>query len=189
MNYLFGWNSVSEFILDEFRSLGVPIHGIIVDDAFLHALDSPSGINLVAYSRISFSTGDRVINCLGYKDLNQRVLVGERLLAFGVLQSFISKQAQVHDTASIAAGTVLLGDVVIERCCRIGKHSLLWGGSRVCHDSVVGTGCFFASGSIIGGACSVGHVCSVGFNSSIREKSIMPDGTKVGANRFWRPEL
>lgn len=189
MIYLYGWNPVSEFILDELKSLGAPIDGIIIDDAFLDALDEPSGVNIISYSRISLIPGDKVINCLGYKDLDQRVLIGERLLTFGVLQSFISKQAQVHDTASIATGTVLLGDVVIERRCRIGKHSLLWGGSRVCHDSSVGNGCFFASGSIIGGACSVGHACSVGFNSSIREKSIMPDGTKVGANRFWRPEL
>jgi UDP-N-acetylbacillosamine N-acetyltransferase len=188
MNYLYGWNSVSEFILDEFKSLGVPVHGIIIDDAFLDCLDAPSSVNIIAYSRISFIPGDRVINCLGYKDLNQRALIGERLLAFGVLQSFISRQAQVHDTASIAAGSVLLGDVVIERCCRIGKHNLLWGGSRVCHDSSVGNGCFFASGSIVGGASSVGHVCSVGFNSSIREQSIMPEGTKVGANHFWRPD-
>ena len=187
MNYLYGWNPVSEIILDEFEIRGVPVNGVIVDDYFLGDMDPPSGLNVMAASEISFVPGDGVINCLGYKDLDQRIRIGERLIALGVLQSFISQKAQVHATSSIDAGAILLGDVVIERRCQIGKHCLFWGGSRVCHDSRVGRGVFLASGSIVGGACTVGNRCALGFNSSMREKSSMPDGIKVGANRFWRP--
>ena len=187
MTYLYGWNAVSEFVLDEFESLGIPVEGVIVDDEFIDTLDQTNGIYIIPYSQVSFAPRDRVINCLGYKDLNQRIYIGERLLSFGILQTFVSKQAYVHRTASIDVGAVLLGDVVIERNCRTGKHSLLWGGSRICHDSSVEQGCFFASGSIVGGASTIGRVCSVGFNSSIREKSVVPEGTRVGANCFWRP--
>ena len=186
MIYLYGWNSIAEFILDEFKGLGVSVAGVVVDDAYLGELEQVKHANLMASSRIAFVSGDNVINCIGYKDLDLRIRIGERLLAQGVLRSFISIKSQVHTTTTVDFGTVLLGNVEIERCCEIGKHCLFWGGSRICHDSVIGSGVFLAAGSIIGGASTVGDMCSLGFNSSMREKTTMPERTKVGANRYWR---
>jgi len=187
MNYLYGWNPVAEFILDEFEELGIPVKGVVIDDRYIDDTAYPKDVNVIASSNVSFNYGDEVINCLGYKELGQRLILGERLLSLGVLRSFVSKKANVHFSSSIGVGTILLGEVVIERRCDIGRHCLFWGGSRVCHDSVLGHGVFIASGSIIGGACTVGDMCTLGFNSSMREKSNMPNRTKVGANRFWRP--
>jgi hypothetical protein len=187
MNYLFGWNSVAEFVVDEFSASGIVIDGIVMDDAYIDSIHCVSVLPIYAISHISFKTEDSVINCLGYKDLERRIRIGDILLDLGVLKSFISKKADVHPSARIESGVVLIGDVVIERGCKIGKHGLFWGGSRVCHDSKLGPGVFLASGSIIGGGCSVGQSCSLGFNSSMKENSSMPKGTKVGANRFWLP--
>ncbi len=187
MNYLYGWNPVAEFIIDEFIERGTTVHGVVIDDEYLHSSPHPKHLRVFAASGIIFEQNDAVINCLGYKDLMQRIVTGERLLKMGVLKSFVSRKAQVHPSVSIGDGTVLVGDVVIERGCEIGKHSLFWGGSRICHDSTLGSGVFLASGSIVGGGCSVGSACSLGFNSSMKEKTSMPNGTKVGANRFWKP--
>jgi len=187
MNYLYGWNPIAEFVLDEFEMLGIPIEGVVIDDAYIGSEVYPNHVRILAASNVFFGNHDCVVNCLGYKNLNKRIFVGESLLGLGVLRSFISQKSQVHGSAVIGVGTVLLGDVVIERRCDIGRHGLFWGGSRICHDSTIGNGVFLASGSIIGGECKVGHTCSLGFNSAIREKSYLPDGTKVGANRFWRP--
>jgi len=188
MNYLFGWNPVSEFIRDEFLDLGIPLHGVVMDNPLLHQSTGPKHLPVFAASGIVFEQNDAVINCLGYSSLTQRIRVGEQLLGMGVLKSFISQKAHVHLSSTIGVGTVLVGDVVIERGCKIGKHGLFWGGSRICHDSTLGPGVFLASGSVIGGGCAVGSTCSLGFNSSMKEKTSMPDSTKVGANRFWRPE-
>ena len=188
MNYLYGWNPVAAFVLDELSASGIVIDGIVMDDVFIDNTPSIPDFPIYAISRISFKKEDSVINCLGYKDLKQRIRVGDFLLSLGVLKSFISKKADIHPSASIDSGAVLMGDVVIERGCEIGKHGLFWGGSRICHDSKLGPGVFLASGSIIGGHCRVGQSCSLGFNSSMKEKSSMPEGTKVGANRVWRPE-
>jgi NDP-sugar pyrophosphorylase family protein len=187
MNYLFGWNPVAEFVLDEFAASGISIHGVVMDDAYIGNTTCPNDLPIHKLSSISFKSEDSVINCLGYKDLERRIQIGELLLRLGVLKSFISRHAQVHPSTLIREGAVLVGDVVIERNCEIGKHGLLWGGSRICHDSTLQAGVFLASGSIIGGGCTVGQTCSLGFNSSMREKSYMPNGTKVGANHFWRP--
>lgn len=189
MNYLYGWNPVAEFILDEFTERGTPVHGVVVDDEYLHVSLRPKNLPVFAASCLAFDSNDAVFNCLGYKDLSQRIRIGERLMAMQILKSFISGKAQVHPSAKIGDGTVLVGDVVIERSCEIGKHGLFWGGSRICHDSRLGSGVFLASGSVVGGGCTVGSTCSLGFNSSMKEKSSMPDGTKVGANRFWKPGL
>lgn len=187
MNYLYGWNPVTEFILDEFMEQGTPVHGVVIDDEYLHSSSHPKDLKVFAASGVVFEPSDAVISCLGYKDLMQRIRVGERLLKMGVLKSFISGKAQVHPTAAIGIGTVLVGDVVIERGCHIGRHGLFWGGSRICHDSTLGSGVFLASGSVVGGGCTVGSACSLGFNSSMKQKSSMPEGTKVGANCFWNP--
>ena len=188
MIYLYGWNSVSEFILDELEGDGLSVDGIIVDDQYIDGLIYPEVLNLIPASKACFNSRDQVYNCLGYKNLQQRIQIGDRLIDLGVLQKFISNKAVIHSAVTIDAGAVLLGDVVIERNSHIGKHCLLWGGSRICHDSVLGHGVFLASGSIIGGACIVGNMCSLGFNSSLREKCQLPTGTKVGANRFWKPQ-
>jgi len=174
--------------MDELENIGSPIEGVVVDDSFIEDIISPHQVNVIPASRVAFKPDDSVINCIGYKHLDIRVRIGQRLDDLGVLSNFISKKAQVHHTASVGTGSVLLGDVVIERNCDIGNHCLLWGGSRVCHDSVLGTGVFLAAGSIIGGACTVGNCCSLGFNSSVRERSRLKDGIKVGANRFWKPD-
>jgi NDP-sugar pyrophosphorylase family protein len=188
MNFLYGWNSISEFILDEYLEQGIPVEGIVLDDLYFKNIGSVPNIRFFRRSEICLSPNDRVVNCLGYRDLRRRNELGEFLLAAGVLTEFVSRHARVHDTASIGSGSILLGDVVLERHSTIGSHCLLWGGSRVCHDSVLGDSVFLASGSIVGGLCTIGSMSSVGFNSSTREKSTMPSGTRVGANRFWRPK-
>jgi NDP-sugar pyrophosphorylase family protein len=188
MNYLYGWNPVAEFILDELMEQGSPVHGVVIDDEYLYSSPRPKHLSVFSASSIAFEQNDTVINCLGYRDLMQRIRVGERLLKIGILKSFFSRKAQIHPSVAIGVGTVLVGDVVIERGSEIGKHGLFWGGSRICHDSTLGHGVFLASGSVVGGGCTVGSACSLGFNSSMKEKSSMPDGTKVGANRFWKPE-
>ncbi len=187
MIYLYGWNPVAEFIHDEFMELGLSLNGVVIDPDYLHHSPRPGHLPVFAASAIVFEPIDTVINCLGYKNLSRRIKVGERLLEMGVLRSFVSQKAQVHPTVAIGAGTVLVGDVVIERGCEIGKHGLFWGGSRICHDSKLDAGVFLASGSVVGGGCTVGATCSLGFNSSMKEKSSMPEGTNVGANRFWKP--
>ena len=189
MIYLYGWNSVSEFILDELEGDGFSIDGVIVDDQYIDTLIYPEVLNVIPASKVRLNTEDWVYNCIGYKNLQRRIQLGDRLIGLGVLKKFVSKRAVIHDAVTIDEGVVLLGDVVIERNSHIGKHCLLWGGSRICHHSVLGHGVFLAAGSIVGGACAVGDMCSLGFNSSLREKCQLPAGTKVGANRFWRPQI
>lgn len=187
MNYLYGWNSVSEFVYDELLESGHKLDGIIIDDFYSSSISPQEILPVVYSSKVHLTSNDQVINCLGYKNLARRVEVGEWLFSLGALRSFVSKHASLHPTSIIGLGSVLLGDVTAERKSTIGKHCLLWGGSRICHDSNLGDGIFMASGSIIGGGCTIGHESTFGFNSSIREKSIMPNKTTVGANRFWHP--
>lgn len=187
MNYLFGWNPVAEVIKDELKERGIPLDGVLIEDSHMAVAARPTDLPVFSASIIRLSSEDSVFNCLGYKDLMQRIRIGDKLFEIGVLESFISTSAAVHPSAIVGKGSVLVGDVVIERGCSIGKHGLFWGGCRICHDSVLGAGVFLASGAIVGGGCSVGRACSLGFNSSMKEKSAIPEGTQVGANRFWRP--
>lgn len=186
MNYLFGWNPVAEFVLDEFRERNVSVEAVLVDDSFFDP-NVPAGcLPVMPVSAVDLQAGrDAVINCLGYSNLDRRLQVGEFLEIRGVSTTFVSRRANVAASSVIGIGCVLLGDVVVERACVIGEHSLLWGGSRVCHDSHTGKAVFMASGSIVGGFCDIGSRSAIGFNSSVKERSLMPPGTRTGANRFW----
>lgn len=186
MIYLFGWNPVAQIILDQLEDQRISVAGIIVDDAFADATDTDGMLPVIPASRIELGHSVKVINCLGYRDLVRRVAIGHWLQSTDSLISFISPEAKIHRRAVIGTGAVLLGDVVIERAAQIEPHALLWGGSRVCHDSIVGEGVFLASGSIIGGGCTIGARSTLGFNASVKQGSHLPPNTKVQANAFWK---
>lgn len=184
MNYLFGWNPVAEFIVDELAAQGARIDGIIVDDAYLSGRPLNIGLEVFSLGKVTFSPTDSVFNCLGYRNLVRRIEVGDYLKSAGVLTSFVSREAKLYPGSKVEPGAVLLGNVIVERNSVIGEHCLLWGGARVCHDSRLGRGVFMASGAIVGGQCDIGDTCTIGFNSSVKEKSRLRTGTRVGANRF-----
>lgn len=184
MNYLFGWNPVAEFIVDELDALGARISGIIVDDPYFSGRPQDIGYEVFSLGKVAFGPTDSVFNCLGYRNLVRRIEIGDYLKSAGVLKGFVSCEAKLYPGAKVGAGVVLLGNVIVERNSVIGEHCLLWGGARVCHDSRIGRGVFMASGSIVGGQCDIGDICTIGFNSSVKEKSRLRTGTQVGANRF-----
>lgn len=184
MNYLYGWNPVAEFIVDEFAAVGGHIDGIVVDDSYFSGGLQHIGHDVFPLGKIAFGPRDTVLNCLGYRNLVRRIEIGDYLNSAGVLRSFVSRDAKLYPGSRVELGAVLLGDVIVERNSVIGEHCLLWGGARVCHDSRVGRGVFMASGSIVGGQCVIGDACTIGFNSSVKEKSRLRGGTRIGANRF-----
>jgi predicted acyltransferase (DUF342 family) len=184
MNYLFGWNPVAEFIVEELIAQGVHIDGIVIDDDYFADRPKHIGREVYSFGKMEFGPSDTVINCLGYRNLHRRIMVGDLLSSAGVLKSFVSSEAKLYPGCMVGLGAVLLGNVIVERNSVIGEHSLLWGGARVCHDSQIGRGVFMASGAIVGGQCKVGDTCTIGFNSSVKENSHLRMGTHVGANRF-----
>lgn len=186
MIYLFGNNSIAENIYDELCSLNKDVCSIIVDDEFYSEdFNHRIKLKITRYSEITFSKDDTVYNCFGYSDLRRRLKIGDRLHQLNILGTFVSLNANIASSVSLAPGTVILGNSTIERNVTVGHSCLLWGGARVCHDTVLKAGVFLASGSVVGGCCEVGEFSSVGFNSSVKEHCIVPSGTKVGANRFF----
>ena len=142
--------------------------------------------DVTVYEEIDFSVDDLIINCVGYKDLSARVKVGQDLRDCPArLTTFISSRAIVYPGVEVGLGSVLLGDVVIERGCAIGDHCLLWGGARVCHDATLGQGVFLAAGSIVGGFAVVGDCCALGFNAVVRDSARLPPGTRLKALNYF----
>lgn len=185
MIYLFGWNPVAEFIADELTALGEKVDGVVVDERYLENHQPDIGYRVYPIGAMRFNSQDIVYNCLGYRSLSRRIDIGDHLESIGVLRSFISRDSLIYPGCNIRSGTTLVGNVIIERNCVIGEHCLLWGGARICHDSRIGRGVFMAAGSIVGGQCEIGDTASIGFNSSVKEKSCLPSGVSVGANRFY----
>ena len=187
MLYLFGWNAISHLIIDELYDKSILINGIIMDKSFItDDIVNNCKYKIFDFNQMQFNIGDTVINCLGYKDLFRRKIVGEKLLALNVLKSHISAKADVSSSAKISDGVILLGNVTIEANAFIGSHSIIWGGARVCHDAHLGSSVFMAAGSILGGYSTIGDFGKIGFNSAIKQETIVPNNTIIGACSYYK---
>ena len=187
MLYLFGWNAISQLIIDELYEKSISIDGVIMDKNFItDDIVNNCNYKIYDFNQIQFNANDSVINCLGYKDLSRRKIVGEKLLALNVLKSYISAKADISSSARVSDGVILLGNVTIEANAFIGSHSIIWGGARVCHDAHLGSSVFMAAGSIIGGYSTIGDCGKIGFNSAIKQGITVPHNTIIGACRYYK---
>lgn len=186
MLYLFGWNSLSKVIISALNEESIEVDGVVMSDDYISEdIKNNCEFKIYSLNSITFNKGDEVINCLGYKDLNKRKIIGEKLLGLKVLRSFISQKADVSKSAKILHGAILLGNVTIESDAIVGNHSIIWGGARVCHGAHLGDAVFMASGSIVGGNSTLGNFVKIGFNSAIRQETTVPDGTSIGACNYY----
>lgn len=168
MIYLFGANSISQAIAEELEKSGTEFL-ILIDQRYSSGVSFEASSKLVYTERVSFNIGDRLINCLGYRNLQNREAITQRYKNLGVLSSYISPDASTCKSSVISLGAVILSGASIERGATIEEGAIIWGGARVCHDALVGNHSFVAAGAIIGGYSKIPPYSKIGFNSVIED--------------------
>lgn len=122
---------------------------------------------------------------------------------------FHGKTPRIHDSAWIAPGAVIVGDVEIEadaniwygcvlrgdtNLIRVGKGSNIQDGSIVHVDlpELGGTPCLIGAGVLIGHACML-HGCTledgafVGMRATVLDKAVIEGGSFIAAGAFVGP--
>lgn len=97
--------------------------------------------------------------------------------------SYISSRATVL-TNKIGKNCFILEDNTIQPYVTIGDDCVLWSGNHIGHHSKIGNHVFFTSHVVLSGGCQVGDYCFFGVNSTIRDQTILGEGTLIamGAN-------
>ena len=97
--------------------------------------------------------------------------------------SYISSHATVL-TDQIGDNCFILEDNTIQPYVTIGNDVVLWSGNHIGHHSNLGNHVFFTSHVVLSGGCQVGDYCFVGVNATIRDQTVLGEGTLIamGAN-------
>ena len=92
--------------------------------------------------------------------------------------SYISSRATVL-TDKIGENCFILEDNTIQPFVSIGNNCVLWSGNHIGHHSIIGDHVFFTSQVVLSGHCEVNDYCFFGVNATIRDSSILGEGTLV----------
>lgn len=119
------------------------------------------------------------------KNMNQmRARVYEQGLKKGYSYiSYISSHATVL-TDKIGENCFILEDNTIQPFVTIGNDVVLWSGNHIGHHGTIGNHVFITSHVVLSGGCQVGDYCFIGVNATIRDQTILGEGTLIamGAN-------
>jgi sugar O-acyltransferase (sialic acid O-acetyltransferase NeuD family) len=108
---------------------------------------------------------------VGYRRVNRfRAARYEQAKAMGYeLATYVSPRASTWPGVEIGDNCLVMDQVIVNPFVRIGNDTILWSGSHIGHDSVVGDHCFISSHAVVSGFVTVGDNCFLGTNCTIRD--------------------
>lgn len=92
--------------------------------------------------------------------------------------TYISSKASVF-TKDIGDNCFILEDNTIQPYTKIGNNCVLWSGNHIGHHSTIEDHVFITSHVVIAGLCLIKKYCWIGINSSVRDRSILGEGTVI----------
>jgi len=92
--------------------------------------------------------------------------------------TYISSKASVY-TDEIGDNCFILEDNTIQPYTKIGNNCVLWSGNHIGHHSIIEDHVFITSHTVIAGLCLIKKYCWIGINASIRDSTILSEGTVV----------
>jgi len=95
------------------------------------------------------------------------------------LISYVSSKATVFDNTPIGKNCFILEDNTIQPYTSIGDNVVLWSGNHIGHHSVIGDHVFFTSHVVLAGHCSVEPNCFFGINATVKNATLIAEGTLV----------
>ena len=105
---------------------------------------------------------------VGYRKMRRRMEMFEVIKKQGYeCVNYISSKAIIDKSVSIGENNAILAGTIIEPFVMIGNNNIIWTGATICHDTRIGSHCFVASQTVIGGFSIVEDGCFLGFNSTV----------------------
>jgi sugar O-acyltransferase (sialic acid O-acetyltransferase NeuD family) len=157
--------TVHERLMPGPELLGVPV---VPFETLLdrHPPDAFAMLVAVGFSRVNRARAEVYAECkrLGYE-----------------LVTYVSSRATCWGDVEIGENSFVCEAAVLQPFVRIGADTVLWSGSHVGHDTVIGDHVFIAPRAAISGNCRIGPYCFVGVNATVRDGIAIPASCVIGA--------
>ena len=98
--------------------------------------------------------------------------------------TLIHPSANICDTSSIGAGSVIVAGVVVNGRSKIGLHCLINTNSSLNHDNILNDFSSTGPGVNTGGNVLIGKFCYIGIGTSIKHNIKINDNTIIGAQSY-----
>jgi len=163
--------------------------GFVVDDTFVESQSVIGGYSVVPLSKINEIFPPEkysVLVALGFKDMNQlRKEKSDELKALGYeFVSFVDDSVRTPSDYSIAANSIIIGNVDIHEGTRIREGVFVSSGAVLGHDSILEEYSWIGSGAVLAGCVVVGAHSVLGMNVSVKQNAILGHHTLVSPNAF-----
>ncbi len=119
---------------------------------------------------------------LGFGDCAARLKLSEKVKSMGFhLATAIHPSAIMASDATIGAGTVVVGGVVINPGCTIGENVILNTSSSVDHDCMIGDGAHICPGAHLAGKVTIGRGTWIGIGACVIDHISIGTSVLIGA--------
>lgn len=154
---------------DEFKPIGTIVNKIPV-------IGGNSKIEF-EYSNNSF---DEVIIAVGYKHMEFRKNIYEKLKGKIPFYTFIHSTAYIDKSAQIGFGSIILPKCTIDQLVKIGENVLLNISCTIAHESEIENHSFISPSVAVAGFVKIGQESIIGINATIIDNITIPPKTQVG---------
>lgn len=155
--------------------------GILDDDTSLHETQI-AGIPVVGSVVDAVARSESLLVCVGPSQSRRNVV--RRFRKFGVDEdryaTFVARSARIGRSSDIAAGSILLDNVVVTADAAIGRHVVVMPNCTITHDDVLEDFATLAAGVSLGGSVRVGEAAYIGMNASVRQGLTIGSESTVG---------
>jgi sugar O-acyltransferase (sialic acid O-acetyltransferase NeuD family) len=156
-----------------------------VDRAYMNE-QRHRGLPVVPFEEIvkEFPPEDhRMFIPISFKRMNQlRASKYEQAKAWGYqFISYVSSKATTWPGFTYGDNCFIFEDNTIQPFVNIGNDVVLWSGNHIGHHSVIKDHVTITSHVVVSGHCTIEPYCFLGVNSTIRDETVLAQGTLVGA--------
>lgn len=117
---------------------------------------------------------------VGYADIPGRWAVWQKIFAKGYrAPALIHPRAYVADTAQVGEGCMVMAAAIVDVRAKLDELAVVWPGSCINHDVVVGSNTFVSPGVTICGASRIGSNTFIGAGTVIADHCEIPAGSFI----------
>lgn len=125
-------------------------------------------------------TFDQIIIGIGYKHLDVKKKIYEKLKETIPFATIIHSSAWVDSTAKIGSGTIIYPSSNIDANAIIGENVVVNIAATIAHDSVIENHCFISPRAAIAGFVTIEEQCIIGINATIIDNIRIVAQTQIG---------
>jgi sugar O-acyltransferase (sialic acid O-acetyltransferase NeuD family) len=120
---------------------------------------------------------------ISFKKMNRlRASKYEQAKAWGYrFISYVSSKATTWPDFTCGENCFIFEDNTIQPFVHIGNDVVLWSGNHIGHHSVIKDHITITSHVVVSGHCTIEPYCFLGVNATIRDETVLAQGTLVGA--------